>query len=208
MPGSPDRDAWKEERPAVSDTTCWITSILFTLTYVGLALGKVPWLRMDRAGIALIGATLMLVTGMLTLEQAVSTESIDYRTLVLLFGMMIVVAFLRLSGFFRQLAGWALHRIHTPRGLLALTILLSGVLSAFLINDVVCVALTPLVLTWPAGCASTRCRTSLPSPRRPTSVRQGPSPATRRTSTSVRIPAFRTSALRRSSSPSVRSVWC
>ncbi len=101
---------------------------------------------MDRAGIALVGATLMLVTRMLSLEQAVSTDSIDYKTLFLLFGMMIVVGVLRLSGFFERLTGIALRRISTPKGLLAVTIGLSGVLSAFLINDVVCVALTPLVL--------------------------------------------------------------
>jgi Na+/H+ antiporter NhaD/arsenite permease-like protein len=124
---------------------CW-TSILFTLTYAGLALGKVPGLRMDRAGIALVGAALMLVTGILTLQEAVSPQSIDYETLILLLGMMIVVGCLRLSGFFRLLAHWCLDRIETPKGLLAVTILLSGVLSAFLVNDIVCLALTPLVL--------------------------------------------------------------
>jgi Na+/H+ antiporter NhaD/arsenite permease-like protein len=130
----------------VNDHVFWLTVVLFALTYVGLALGRVPGLRMDRAGIALVGATLMLTSGLLTLEQAFSMESIDYRTLLLLFGMMIVVGSLRLSGFFRRLTGWCLERIHTPHGLLLVTILLSGVLSAFLINDVVCVALTPLVL--------------------------------------------------------------
>jgi Na+/H+ antiporter NhaD/arsenite permease-like protein len=60
--------------------------------------------------------------------------------------MMIVVGVLRLSGFFEQLAGAALRYIRSPRGLLAATIGISGLLSAFLINDVVCVALTPLVL--------------------------------------------------------------
>lgn len=124
----------------------WLTVVLFTLTYAGLALGKVPGLRMDRAGIALVGATLILVTRLLSLEQAFSIDSVDYRTLLLLFGMMIVVGFLRLSGFIKRLIGWCLERIRTPRGLLAVTIILSGVLSAFLINDVVCVALTPLVL--------------------------------------------------------------
>ena len=101
---------------------------------------------MDRAGIALVGATLMLVTGILTLQEAVSPQSIDYETLILLLGMMIVVGCLRLSGFFRLLAYWCLGRIESPRGLLAVTILLSGVLSAFLVNDIVCLALTPLVL--------------------------------------------------------------
>ncbi|MGH7169612.1 MAG: anion transporter [Gemmataceae bacterium] len=123
-----------------------LTSIIFILTYAGLALGKIPGLRMDRAGIALVGATLMLVTGILTLQEAVSPQSIDYETLILLLGMMIVVGCLRLSGFFRLLAHGCLDRIETPRGLLAVTILLSGVLSAFLVNDIVCLALTPLVL--------------------------------------------------------------
>jgi len=116
---------------------------LFALTYLGLALGKVPGLRVDRA---LVGATLMLVTGLLSLEQAVSTACIDYKTILLLFGMMVVVAYLRLSGFFTRLTEWVLDRIRSPLGLLAVTIALSGTLSAFLINDVVCVALTPLVL--------------------------------------------------------------
>jgi Na+/H+ antiporter NhaD/arsenite permease-like protein len=130
----------------VNDWTVWLTWIIFAVTYAGLALGKVPGLRMDRAGIALVGATLMLITGVLSLEQAVSPESIDFKTMFLLFGMMIVVGVLRLSGFFERIVGMALRRIATPKGLLAVTIALSGVLSAFLINDVVCVALTPLVL--------------------------------------------------------------
>ena len=60
--------------------------------------------------------------------------------------MMVVVGFLRLSGFFIRLTEWSLDRIRTPRGLLLVTILLSGILSAFLVNDIVCLALTPLVL--------------------------------------------------------------
>src|SRR5580693_1736508 len=135
----------KRER-GLNDPMNALTWIIFAVTYAGLALGKVPGLRMDRAGIALVGATLMLVTGVLSLEQAVSPESIDFKTLFLLFGMMIVVGVLRLSGFFERLIGMALRRITTPRALLAATIGLSGALSAFLINDVVCVALTPLVL--------------------------------------------------------------
>jgi Na+/H+ antiporter NhaD/arsenite permease-like protein len=124
----------------------WVTTVLFTLTYTGLALGEVPGLRMDRAGIALVGATLVLVTGMLTFDQAVSTDSIDFKTLFLLFGMMVVVGFLRISSFFQQLASHALQCVQTPLGLLVATVALSGVLSAFLINDVVCLTLTPLLL--------------------------------------------------------------
>jgi Na+/H+ antiporter NhaD/arsenite permease-like protein len=123
-----------------------VTWVIFTLTYVGLAIGKVPGLRMDRAGISLVGATLMLVTGALTLNQAVGGDSIDYKTLAVLFGMMVVITFLRLSGFFLELSEWALRRMRSPMGLLGVTIALSGVLSAFLINDIVCLTLTPLVL--------------------------------------------------------------
>jgi Na+/H+ antiporter NhaD/arsenite permease-like protein len=124
----------------------WLTTILFIATYAGLALGKVPKLHMDRASIAFAGAALMLCTGSLSVAQAVSPESIDYETLLLLFGMMVVVGFLRLSGFFSRLTQWSLDSIRSPRHMLALVILLSGLLSAFLVNDVVCLALTPLVL--------------------------------------------------------------
>ena len=124
----------------------WLTTALFTLTYVALAIGKIPKLRCDRPAIAFIGAALMLCTGVVTLRQATSPESVDYETLFLLFGMMVVVGVLRISGFFIRLAHWSLDRISTPRGLLLVVILLSGLLSAFLVNDIVCLALTPLVL--------------------------------------------------------------
>jgi Na+/H+ antiporter NhaD/arsenite permease-like protein len=124
--------------------TFWLVVIIFTLTYVGLALGKVPWLRLDRAGIALVGAALMIVTGIIPLSEAV--RSVDYEAIVLLFGMMVVVAYLRLSGFFTRLADSILGHFSTPHSVLAVTIALSGVLSAFLVNDIVCLALTPLVI--------------------------------------------------------------
>ena len=116
------------------------------MTYAGLALGKVPGVRIDRAGIAFVGATLILIAGVLTLDEAASRQSLDFKTLFLLFGMMIVVGALRLSGVFQRLIDLAAGSLSSPRTLLAVTICLSGLLSAFLINDVVCIALTPLVL--------------------------------------------------------------
>ena len=124
----------------------WLTTAIFTVTYAGLAVGKYPKLRIDRAGIAFVGAAAMLCAGVLTLEQATGRDSIDYETLFLLFGMMVVVGFLRMSGFFARVTEWCLQRIHSPRGLLGMVILLAGVLSAFLVNDIVCLAMTPLVL--------------------------------------------------------------
>jgi Na+/H+ antiporter NhaD/arsenite permease-like protein len=75
-----------------------------------------------------------------------AAKAVDYETIVLLFGMMVVVAYLRLAGFFGLATDWIATRFSGPYSLLAVTISLSGVLSAFLVNDVVCVALTPLVL--------------------------------------------------------------
>lgn len=117
---------------------------VFALTYAGLALGKVPGLHTDRAGIAWAGAALALGLGLIGFDRAV--EAIDFATIALLLGMMVVVGMLRLSGFFVSLAEWALTRVSGPVGLLAVTMALSAVLSAILVNDVVCLTLTPLVL--------------------------------------------------------------
>ena len=122
----------------------WLTLFVFALTYLGLALGKFPGLRTDRPGIALVGAAAMLGFGLISFDEAVA--AVDFKTIALLLGMMIVVGYLRRAAFFERLAGWVLGRVTTPRGLLAATMVLSGVLSALLVNDVVCLALTPLVL--------------------------------------------------------------
>ncbi len=121
-----------------------LVSTIFGLTYLGLAAGRIPGLRIDRAGIALVGAAAMLGTGVLSMREA--AKAVDYATIVLLFGMMVLVAHLRLAGFFALATERIAGQFSGPFTLLAVTIALSGVLSAFLVNDVVCVALTPLVL--------------------------------------------------------------
>ena len=121
-----------------------LVSTIFGITYLGLAIGKVPGLRIDRAGIALVGAAAMLAAGVLSMREA--ARAVDYETIVLLFGMMVVVSHLRMAGFFALVTERIAGRFSGPFSLLGVTIALSGVLSAFLVNDVVCVALTPLVL--------------------------------------------------------------
>ena len=121
-----------------------LVSTIFGLTYLAMAIGKVPGLRIDRPGIALVGASAMIACGAITMRDA--AKSVDYETIVLLFGMMVVVGYLRLSGFFAIATEFIASRFTSPLALLAVTIGLSGGLSAFLVNDVVCVALTPLVL--------------------------------------------------------------
>ena len=121
-----------------------LVSTIFLLTYLALVLGRIPGLRIDRAGIALVGAAAMLACGILSMHDA--AKAVDYETIVLLFSMMVVVSYLRLAGFFGLATEWIALRFAGAFSLLAVTIALSGILSAFLVNDVVCVALTPLVL--------------------------------------------------------------
>jgi len=118
--------------------------VIFIATYVLLAIGRLPPFRFDRTGIAIIGAAAMILTGVVPLAQAAG--AIDYPTLVLLFGMMIVVANLRLSGFFRLVTAYVIRKAQSPVQLLAATVAVAGVLAAFFINDVVCLVLAPLLL--------------------------------------------------------------
>ena len=118
--------------------------LIFLVTYVVVAIGRLPGLRLDRAGAALVGASLMVAVGVLTPEAAY--RAIDLDTITLLLGMMLVVANLRLAGFFRLINGWAVTHARHPLILLLAVTLVSGVLSAFLVNDTVCLVLTPLVL--------------------------------------------------------------
>jgi Na+/H+ antiporter NhaD/arsenite permease-like protein len=117
--------------------------IVFALTYLALALGHIPGLKLDRAGASLAGGAAMIACGALPLEDAY--RAIDLNTLTLLLGMMIVVGYLRLTGFFAAVAAWAAARAHHPLVLLGAIVLVSGTFSAFLVNDTVCLVLTPLV---------------------------------------------------------------
>ncbi len=118
--------------------------IIFAATYLVIAIGKPPFYRLDRAGAALLGASLMAALGVVTLDEAY--RAIDFDTITLLLGMMIVVANLRLSGFFRLVSNWVVIRARRPIVLLMAIVLVAGSFSAFLVNDTICLALTPLVL--------------------------------------------------------------
>ncbi len=111
---------------------------------MALAVGRVPFLAIDRAGVALVGACLMVASGALPLKDAYA--AVDLDTLTLLLGMMIVVANLRLSGFFGAATAWVMRRARRPLVLLVAITAVSGVFSAFLVNDAICLVLAPLVL--------------------------------------------------------------
>jgi Na+/H+ antiporter NhaD/arsenite permease-like protein len=118
--------------------------LIFGATYLVLAIGRLPGFRVDRTGAAIIGAALMLAANVLTVREAYA--AIDYDAIVLLFGMMIVVANLRLSGFFTLVSAWVVEHARRPLLLLSGIVLVSGVFSAFFVNDTMCLVLTPLTL--------------------------------------------------------------
>jgi Na+/H+ antiporter NhaD/arsenite permease-like protein len=118
--------------------------LIFAATYLVLGIGRFPGFRIDRTGAAIIGASLMVAANVLSLDEA--WAAINYDTIILLFGMMIVVANLRLSGFFTLVAAWVVEHAHRPLLLLSAIVLVSGVFSAFFVNDTMCLVLTPLVL--------------------------------------------------------------
>jgi Na+/H+ antiporter NhaD/arsenite permease-like protein len=122
-----------------------LTAILiFLAVYLVLAIGRLPGFRVDRTGACIIGASLMIAFGVLDFQQAYT--AINYDTIILLFGMMIVVANLRLSGFFSVVAEWVVEHAHRPLVLLAAIVFVAGFFSAFFVNDTMCLVLTPLVL--------------------------------------------------------------
>ena len=113
-------------------------------TYIVLAIGQPPLFRIDRAGAAVIGAILMVAFGGLPFDEA--TRAIDYRTLVLLFGMMVLVAHLQMATFFRSAAGLVAASVRHPAALVAAITAAAGVLSALFVNDTVCLMFTPIVI--------------------------------------------------------------
>lgn len=122
----------------------WLSAGIIVATLVGVAVGRYPWLRMNRATIALVGATLLVCLGTIGLEAAY--RAVDWNTILLLFGMMILNVNLRLAGFFHLVTSHVIRFARTPRRLLALVIGVSGVLSAVFLNDTIALMMTPMVL--------------------------------------------------------------
>lgn len=129
--------------PTPTPETAAVAAI-FAATYLVLAIGKLPYYRLDRAGGALLGASLMIGVGALTLDEAY--RAIDFDAITLLLGMMIVVANLRLSGFFRRAADWLADAARRPIFLLVAVAAATGLFSAFLVNDAICLVMPPLII--------------------------------------------------------------
>lgn len=117
---------------------------IFCLSYLLISGRRLKMLPLDRPAAALLGTVLMVACGILTPTQAY--RAVDYDTLVLLLGMMLISAHLYIAGFFEWAAVWILRRAKTPQRLLLYVVLTSALLSALLVNDAVCLMLTPLVV--------------------------------------------------------------
>ncbi len=125
------------ERPAIL--------AIFAITYIGMAAGRVPGLKLNRVGIALLGAIAMMIFGEIGTQDAVSY--INWPTIFLLFGFFVLSAQLRLSGFYDLVAGGISARLENPARFLLILMLVTGGLSAFLNHDIVCYVFAPIVGT-------------------------------------------------------------
>jgi Na+/H+ antiporter NhaD/arsenite permease-like protein len=128
----------------LSDGQTLAALAIFLGSYLVFAVGNFPGMKIDRPGAAIIGAVLMVAFGVV--HPANALRYIDFSTIVLLFSMMLIVGNLHLVGFFEWTAEIAIRRLH-PRHLLPTVIAASGILSAFFVNDIICLVMAPLVLT-------------------------------------------------------------
>jgi Na+/H+ antiporter NhaD/arsenite permease-like protein len=117
---------------------------IFAATYLLLSGRQFRVLPLNRPAAALVGTVLMVACGVMTPQQAY--RAVDYDTLVLLLGMMLISAYLYLAGFFDWAADWILRKAKSPQALLWHLMAVAGGLSALLVNDTVCLMLTPLVV--------------------------------------------------------------
>lgn len=121
-----------------------LITCIFVLTYLGIAFGRFPALKIDRPSIALIGTILMLACGGLDLPQLI--KGIDFSTLFLLFSLMLISAQLELSNFYLAMAHRITLKIRHPALFLFQFMLISALLSALLTNDIICLCLAPILI--------------------------------------------------------------
>jgi len=129
---------------ALSDVRILAAYIIFVASYVVFALGKFPGLKIDRTGAAIIGAVGMVAFRIIRPADAI--QHVNFQTVVLLFSMMLIVGNLHLVGFFEWNAEVVLRRLK-PHQLLPAVIFTCGFLSAFFVNDIVCLVMVPFVLS-------------------------------------------------------------
>ena len=121
-----------------------IALIIFILTYLGIIFTSLPGLNVDRPSAAFFGAIAMILFGIVNFDEAI--QAIDYNTIALLLGMMILISVLELDGFFTLIAQKTISFSHNKNQLLFIIIFTTGIASAFLVNDAVVLLFTPVII--------------------------------------------------------------
>lgn len=116
---------------------------VFLFVYLGMIFGGLPFLQLDRTGIALLGAIILVASQAMSVEEAY--QSLHPPTLILLFAFMVISAQLRLGGFYSWIARRIGSRNIRPAMLLGTMIWVAACLSAVFSNDVVCLAMSPVI---------------------------------------------------------------
>lgn len=122
-----------------------ISLIIFVITYLGIIFTTLPRVNIDRPSAAFTGAVAMIIFGVISFDDAI--KSIDYNTIALLLGMMIIVSTLKLEGFFSLLASKTISIANTRTKLLSVIVFITGIASAFLVNDAVVLLFTPVIIS-------------------------------------------------------------
>jgi len=125
------------------DAIDWGVVLVFAVVYLGMFLGGLPRLKLDRAGVALLGAIAVIGIGALDTQQA--AQAVDLPTVLLLFSFMVVSAQMRLGGFYGAITAGVAKLPLAPVGLLAVLLVVAALLAAVFSNDIVCLAMTPIV---------------------------------------------------------------
>lgn len=125
-------------------TQAQVVLIVFIITYLFIALQRIPGLRIDRPSGVTIGSTLLLLSGLLTIREAYAF--IDWDVITFLLGMMVMVAYLEFAGFFERVALWLVRSSRSSARLLLATIICAALFSAFFVNDTICLLFTPILL--------------------------------------------------------------
>jgi len=118
--------------------------LIFALTYLLIAVQRLPFVHLNRPAASLLGAVAMVAFGVLSLSEAYA--AIDFDVLVFLLGLMLIVGYLEVGQFFEWAAEWILRRAVTPSRLLLGVVVGGGILSAFFVNDTICLVVTPVLL--------------------------------------------------------------
>ncbi|MCX7863388.1 MAG: SLC13 family permease [Bacteroidales bacterium] len=122
----------------------WIALIIFIITYLGIIFTRLPWVNIDRPSAAFFGAVSMILFGVLSFDEAI--HAIDFHTITLLLGMMIIIATLQADGLFNYLTEKSIKIVKNQHRLLTYIVWLTGVGSAFLVNDAVVLMFTPIII--------------------------------------------------------------